>query len=119
MRSLTMFCPFRHRSRSENSSPISFTDYTLHSLDSLVCTLLYDNCLKQFLSMKLAALNSRLDFHIDEMVNSVYPHEIVSTGYLHFNPMQQVITSSDPPLQCFNVGYALYFLFHYEQSCKV
>lgn len=59
--------------------------------------------------MKLAATNSRLDFHIDKMVNSVYPHEMVKTGYLHFNPMQQVITSSDPPLPFFNEGYAYIF----------
>ncbi|XP_009108724.1 transcription factor bHLH63 [Brassica rapa] len=75
-------------------------------LDEIINYVLSLQTQVEFLSMKLAALNSRLDFHIDEMVNSVYPHEIVSTGYLHFNPMQQVITSSDPPLQCFNNGQA-------------
>ena len=38
------------------------------------------------------------------MVNSGYPHDMVNSGYVHFNPMQQVVTSSDP-LACFNVGY--------------
>lgn len=38
------------------------------------------------------------------MVNSGYPHDMVNSGYVHFNPMQQVVTSSDP-LSCFNVGY--------------
>ncbi|CAH2076822.1 unnamed protein product [Thlaspi arvense] len=81
----------------------------------------------EFLSMKLAAVSPRIDFDIDdifakevvsapittnlpntvmpshEMVNSGYPHEMVNSGYLHFNPVQQVVTSSDP-LSCFNVN---------------
>ncbi|KAJ0252104.1 Transcription factor bHLH63 [Hirschfeldia incana] len=80
----------------------------------------------EFLSMKLATVSPRLDFNIDDifakevvsapmmnlpntvmpphmMVNSGYPHEMVNSGYVHFNPMQQVVTSSDP-LSCFNNG---------------
>ncbi|CAH8330423.1 unnamed protein product [Eruca vesicaria subsp. sativa] len=41
-----------------------------------------------------------------EMVNSVYPHQMVNSGYLHINLMQQVVTSSNPPLPCFNNGQA-------------
>lgn len=80
----------------------------------------------EFLSMKLATVSPRLDFNIDDifakevvsapmtnlpntvmpphmMVNSGYPHDMVNSGYVHFNPMQQVVTSSDP-LSCFNNG---------------
>lgn len=80
----------------------------------------------EFLSMKLATVSPRLDFNIDDifakevvsapmmnlpntvmpphmMVNSGYPHDMVNSGYVHFNPMQQVVTSSDP-LACFNNG---------------
>lgn len=80
----------------------------------------------EFLSMKLATVSPRLDFNIDDifakevvsapmtnlpntvmpphmMVNSGYPHDMVDSGYVHFNPMQQVVTSSDP-LSCFNNG---------------
>ncbi|ESQ53670.1 hypothetical protein EUTSA_v10025748mg [Eutrema salsugineum] len=84
----------------------------------------------EFLSMKLAAVNPRLDLDIDdiiakevvsapmtnlplpttvmpsyEMVNAGYPYEMVNSGYLHCNPMQQVATSSDQ-LSCFNNGEA-------------
>ncbi|KAF2541433.1 hypothetical protein F2Q68_00028880 [Brassica cretica] len=78
----------------------------------------------EFLSMKLATVSPRVDFNIDDifakevvsapmmnlpntvmpphmMVNSGYPHDMVNSGYVHFNPMQQVVTSSDP-LSCFN-----------------
>ncbi|XP_010432403.1 PREDICTED: transcription factor bHLH63-like [Camelina sativa] len=88
----------------------------------------------EFLSMKLAVVNPRPDFDMDdifakevastpmtvvpspemvnsgyshEMVNSGYSNEMVSSGYLHFNPMQQVdTTSSDPLSSCFNNGQA-------------
>ncbi|XP_006283943.2 transcription factor bHLH63 [Capsella rubella] len=87
----------------------------------------------EFLSMKLAVVNPRPDFDIDdifakevastpmtvvpspEMVNSGYSHEMVnsgysnemaSSGYLHFNPMQQVDTTTSDPLSCFNNGQA-------------
>ncbi|CAH8380093.1 unnamed protein product [Eruca vesicaria subsp. sativa] len=82
----------------------------------------------EFLSMKLATVSPRLDFNIDDlftkeavsdpmmnlpntvmpphmMVNSGYPHDLVNSGYVDFNPMQQVVTSSDP-LPCFNNGQA-------------
>ncbi|KAG7540382.1 Helix-loop-helix DNA-binding domain superfamily [Arabidopsis thaliana x Arabidopsis arenosa] len=86
----------------------------------------------EFLSMKLAVVNPRPDFDMDdifakevvstpmtvvpspemvhsgyshEMVNSGYSNEMVNSGYVHFNPMQQVETSSDP-LSCFNNGQA-------------
>ncbi|AEE86389.1 unnamed protein product [Arabidopsis thaliana] len=86
----------------------------------------------EFLSMKLAIVNPRPDFDMDdifakevastpmtvvpspemvlsgyshEMVHSGYSSEMVNSGYLHVNPMQQVNTSSDP-LSCFNNGEA-------------
>ncbi|KAJ4869412.1 Transcription factor bHLH63 [Raphanus sativus] len=64
----------------------------------------------EFLSMKLATVvsapmtnlpNTVMPPHM--MVNSGYPHEMVDSGYVHFNPMQQVVASSDP-LSCFNNG---------------
>ncbi|KAJ4910451.1 Transcription factor bHLH63 [Raphanus sativus] len=60
----------------------------------------------EFLSMKLATVSPRLDFNIDdifvkEVVSAPIPNTV--SGYVHFNPMQQVVTSSDP-LSCFNNG---------------
>ncbi|KAL1215736.1 Transcription factor bHLH63 [Cardamine amara subsp. amara] len=78
----------------------------------------------EFLSMKLSVVTPRIDIDMDDIftkevvstpmtlippshgiVGSGYSHEMVNSGYLHFNPMQQGDTSSDP-LSCFNNGQA-------------